>query len=85
MGLRVQISKETEKKFREAAMRRYGYGKGALSNAAEDAFQRWLAITREEPQFRGDPVKAIEGILEEVKIDSVDLQHAAKRLWLKNI
>lgn len=83
MGLRVQLTEETEKKFREAAMRRHGYGKGALSKAAEDAFQKWIASAKEVPQFEGDPVKAIEGILSDVKMGSVELQHSAKRLWLE--
>jgi hypothetical protein len=42
MSLRVQINPKVEEKFREAAMRRFGYGKGALSKAAEEAILKWL-------------------------------------------
>ena len=34
MSLRVQIDTKLERKFREAAMKKYGYTKGALSKAA---------------------------------------------------
>ncbi|MBI5253159.1 MAG: hypothetical protein HY930_01995 [Euryarchaeota archaeon] len=82
-GIRVQLSKRVEKKFRETAMKRFGYGKGALSKAAEEAFQKWLASPREkeEAKFKDDPVKAIEGLLAGVKIESVELQHMARKLW----
>lgn len=35
--LKIKISDEIEKKFREYALKRYGYKKGALSIAAERA------------------------------------------------
>jgi hypothetical protein len=76
MSLRVQLSPNLEQKFREAAMRRFGYGKGALSKAAEEAILKWLSTTEKEPApFEGDPVKAIEGLLKDVNKDSVTLQH----------
>jgi hypothetical protein len=33
--LRFQIKEKLRREFREAAMKRFGYGKGALSKAAE--------------------------------------------------
>jgi hypothetical protein len=42
MGLKVYIEEELEKKFRKLAMEIYGYGKGSLSLAAEDALRRWI-------------------------------------------
>lgn len=81
-GIRIQLPEKLERGFREAAMRRFGYGKGALSKAAEDAFERWLSAT--EKKFKGDPVKAIEGLLKDVEADSVDLQHSAKKHWVKD-
>jgi hypothetical protein len=81
-GLRFQVREELERKFREAAMKRFGYGKGALSRAAEEALQKWLAsISMEEEVFRGDPVKAIDGLLADVNLDSVKLQHLVKKMW----
>jgi hypothetical protein len=90
MSLRVQIDQKLERKFREAAMKRFGYGKGALSKAAEEAIIDWVsAIEKEELSFEGDPVDAIDGLLSDVEIDSVKLQHEAKKIWtlkvLKNV
>jgi hypothetical protein len=90
MSLRVQIDQKLERKFREAAMKRFGYGKGALSKAAEEAIIDWVsAIEKEELSFEGDPVDAIDGLLSDIEIDSVKLQHEAKKIWtlkvLKNV
>jgi predicted DNA-binding protein len=63
-------------------MRRFGYKKGALSKAAEEAIEKWLNSI-EDVKFEGNPVEAIRGILSEVKMNSVELQHLAKKLWFK--
>jgi hypothetical protein len=81
--IKVQVSERTEKRFREVAMKRFGYGKGSLSLAAERAFTRWIA--REEPMDDllsdiDDPIDAIEGVLAHVKKGSVALQHEATRI-----
>ena len=83
--MKVEISEETEKKFRQAAMKRFGYRKGALSSAAEEAFRKWVASVEEVPPFEGDPVKAIEGLLADIDIDSVELQHMIPKLWAEMI
>jgi len=90
MALRVQIHEKLERRFRELAMRRFGYAKGALSRAAEEAIMNWIsAAEKESLSFEGDPVKAIEGLLSDIDIDSVELQHEAKKIWalkvLKNV
>jgi hypothetical protein len=85
MSLRVQINPEVEEKFREAAMKRFGYGKGALNKAAEEAILRWLSTSEKKPTFEGDPVKAIEGLLKDVNIDSVTLQHETQKIWAKKV
>lgn len=79
-SLRVQIKKDLELRFREAAMRKFGYSKGALSRAAEEAIEKWLS-SFEEVKFEGDPVKAIEGLLSDIKASSIELQHLARKLW----
>ncbi|MGD0329656.1 MAG: hypothetical protein ABSB40_04315 [Nitrososphaeria archaeon] len=82
MTLRVQIDKKLEQKFRELAMKRFGYAKGALSKAAEEAFTQWTSMQENEKlSFEGDPVEAIDGLLSDVDIDSVELQHEAKKIW----
>jgi len=86
MSLRVQVNTKLEQKFREAAMRRFGYGKGALSKAAEEAILNWIAsLENETITFEGDPVKAIEGLLKDVKADSVTLQHESQKLWARKV
>lgn len=82
-SLKVQISEETERKFREAAMRRFGYGKGALSLAADRALSEWVDKQRRPEGVDlevSDPVEAIEGLLAHVKKRSVELQHYATKI-----
>lgn len=82
MGLKIQLGKEIEVRFRKAAMKRFGYGKGALSKAAQEAILRWLSeVEKEDFEFKGDPVEAIDGLLRGVDLSSVELQHEAKRIW----
>ncbi len=82
MALRVNVDEDLEIKFREAAMRKFGFTKGALSQAAEEAIRLWLASTS-RVKFEGDPVEAIDGILSDIKMDSVKMQHLASKLWSK--
>jgi len=86
--IKVQLSEETERKFREAAMRRFGYGKGALSLAAEKALSSWIKREREVDNLVaeiGDPVDAIEGLLAHVKRGSVELQHEATKIRARRV
>lgn len=86
MSLRVKIDQKLERRFREAAMRRFGYGKGALSKAAEEAIRRWVStVESEELNFDEDPVEAIDGLLSDIDLDSVDLQHEAIKLWASKV
>ena len=86
MSLRVQIDDKLERKFREKAMKKFGYGKGALSKAAEEAILNWVSTAAEDNvNFEGDPVKAIEGLLKDVNLDSVTLQHEIQKLWAKKV
>jgi len=85
--IKVKVSDETERKFREAAMRTFGYGKGSISAASERAFAEWtgqneMAEIRQMAYEDGikDPIKAIEGILKHVKKSSVELKHDASRI-----
>ena len=41
-ALKVYVSEETAEQFREHAMRKYKYRKGALSRAAEIALKMWV-------------------------------------------
>lgn len=84
-NLKVQVSEYIERKFRELAMRRFGYGKGSLSKAAEEAFAMWISIVEGSLGFNGDPVEAIEGLLAHIKIDSLKLQHEVINLWASRV
>lgn len=86
-GLRIQLPDELEKLFRKMAMIHYGYGRGSLSRAAEEAIRRWVAfqLQAEKKEFEGDPVKAIEGLLADVHVDSVELQHLAGKIWVRKV
>ncbi len=39
--LKVYLSESVNERFRRLAMSVYGYGRGSLSRAAEEAFARW--------------------------------------------
>ena len=40
--IRGVVSEEVEEKFRKLAMRKFGYGKGSLSKALEEALLHWI-------------------------------------------
>ncbi len=84
MVLKIELDKNLERKFRESAMKKYGYIKGSLKKASEDAIKDWLNEDEELPRVK-DPIKLIEGIMSHLrgKYTSVELQHEAKRLWIK--
>ncbi|NAZ14090.1 MAG: hypothetical protein GU359_08125 [Desulfurococcales archaeon] len=84
--IKAKIDKKLELKFRELAMRRYGYSKGAISRAVEDAILKWISLVeKEQISFEGDPIEAIKGILSDVKFDSVELQHMIKDIWISRL
>lgn len=84
--IRVNIDKHIERRFRELAMKKFGYGKGALSKAAEEAILRWInSVDNEEIVFEEDPVEAIDGLLSDIDIGSVELQHKAIGIWIDNL
>ena len=86
MVLKVNIDEKLELRFKELAMKKFGYSKGALSRALEEAIIKWISDTEsEECVFEGDPVEAIDGLLAEIDIDSVELQHRIKDIWVSRI
>lgn len=84
--LRAGIDEGLERRFRELAMKRFGYMKDSISRAAEEAILNWISMVEgEDLEFEGDPVEVIDGILSDVKIDSVELQHKVKDIWLLRV
>jgi len=87
-GLKVYIDEKLEKRFRKIAMEVYGYGRGSISKAVEDAMRKWLLeheVMLSEIEMPDDPVRAIRGMLKHVKKSGVELQHEARTLRVKKI
>ncbi|MGD0729530.1 MAG: nucleotidyltransferase domain-containing protein [Candidatus Micrarchaeaceae archaeon] len=40
---KIYFSDETDKRLREKAMKKFGYGRGSISNAVEEAVSQWLS------------------------------------------
>jgi len=81
--LKVYLPEELEKRFRKLSMSVYGYGRGSLSKAAEEALRRWcLEMEEVAPAIEEarDPVEAIRGLLKGVGKSAVELQHEARKL-----
>lgn len=85
MVLKLEFEKEFEQKFRELAMRKYGFSKGALSKASKEALKIWIKSEEKPLPKLKDPFKNIRGCMKELKgkYTSVELQHEAKNLWPK--
>lgn len=80
--LRIYLSEELDRKFRKASMEEYGYSRGSLSRAAEEAVRSWIR-TREgnaSTSAPDEPVKCLRGLLANVKKKSVALQHESARI-----
>ena len=59
---KIYISDELDAQLRAAAMRRFGYGRGSISKAAEEAVTQWLA---REDAVRG----VVEALVQKAKGD----------------
>lgn len=69
--IKVEVDDALAKKFRKKAMETYGYKKGAMKRALEEAMRRYVSSTKVDwKQFRGT-LKS--------ELNSVELQHAAWR------
>ncbi len=80
--IKAKIDSRLELRFRELAMRKFGYSKGAISRAVEEAILRWISLAEEGSiSFEGDPVEVIDGILSDINMGSVELQHMIKDIW----
>ena len=85
MVLKVELEKELEHKFREAAMSKFGHSKGSIKKASQEALSSWIMQQSTKLPKLEDPFKLVEGILSHVKgkKTSVQLQHEATKLWAK--
>ncbi|MFQ5531805.1 MAG: hypothetical protein ACE5ES_04280 [Candidatus Nanoarchaeia archaeon] len=83
MTLKVDFNEEFERKFRELAMRKYGFSKGSIKKASKEAIKLWIKGENEDLPEIKDSIGSIRGIIKNVKNNSVGLQHEASRLWIK--
>jgi hypothetical protein len=84
--IKAKIDSKLELRFRELAMRKFGYSKGAISRAVEEAILRWISSAEEGSiSFEGDPVEVIDGILSDINISSVELQHMIRDIWASTV
>jgi len=85
MVLKFEFEGELENKFRETAMKKFGYAKGSLQKASKEALSDWVHQQSTKIPKVEDPFKLVEGILSHLKgkKTSVQLQHEAVNLWTK--
>lgn len=85
MVLKVDFGNELELKFREMAMKKYGFSKGALQKASKNAIEQWLKTEERMPSTIENPLSKLKGVLKHLKgkYTSVELQHEAVKLWAK--
>lgn len=80
--LKIRIPDELERKFRETAMKLYGFKKGSLSVAAEKAISAWLSQVMELAEAVATQSRrymAYYLMLSHVRKSGVELQHEAGR------
>ena len=93
--LKVKIEDGTEEAFRRAAMHEFGFQKGSISIAANQALSQWakrhedLDMLRKTAKKIKDPVEAMTGMIKGIKIDSVKLKHDVSKerseRWKKHV
>jgi hypothetical protein len=79
--LRIYLPDELERKFRKTSMENYGYSRGSLSKAAQEALRSWVGAREGATavEVPSEPVKSLRGLLRNVKKGSVELQHESAR------
>lgn len=61
------VPDDIEKRFRKKAMEKFGYGKGAISKALEEALRRWIEVEGPKDEERVNNA-AYEAMREEVEM-----------------
>ena len=83
MAIKINLDDKKEKIFRERAMNKFGYKKGALSKALEEAVDMWLLAENNQLPRVNNPTQELEGLLSGIEESSVELQHLGSNLFLK--
>ncbi|MAH07306.1 hypothetical protein CMI38_03600 [Candidatus Pacearchaeota archaeon] len=84
MVLKIEFNEEFERRFRELAMRKFGFLKGSIKKASEEALSEWMRYEGEGTPKINDPINAIRGLLKDSlgEQSSVEMQHD-KSEWFK--
>lgn len=67
----VRLDKEEEETFRKKAMERFGYEKGAIKKALQEAIHDWGHKTGKPVK---NPVIQLRGMFKDIKESSIQLQ-----------
>jgi 16S rRNA C1402 N4-methylase RsmH len=66
-------------------MKRFRYKEGNSQNLKREINEKLAkSLENENSASEKDPVEAIDGILADLDIDSVKLQHKARELWVSS-
>ncbi len=71
--IKVEVDETLARKFRKRAMERYGYKKGAMKKAVEEAMRKFSMLGKAD-------WASLRGVLSKRGVGSVDLQHS---IWSK--
>ena len=86
--VKIYLPDELKKEFKKRSMETFGYGRGSISKAAEQAIRMWTSeketVGREHPEETENSVHILRGMLKGEKESSVELQHKARKLRAKN-
>ena len=81
--LKIYLPEDLKREFKKRSMEAFGYGRGSISRAAEEAIQRWTSeretLVQEIPPSE-DSVRVLRGMLRDVEESSVELQHEAGKI-----
>ena len=84
MVLKLEFTPQFEERIKEQAMRKYGFSRGSIKKASEEAFKRWLKEQEQiDVPMKRDPFKTLRGSMSHLKgkYTSVQLQHESVKLW----
>lgn len=83
MSIMVNLDYELEQRFRSNAMKKFGYGKGAITEAVEEAFGLWVSSV-DKTDIKEVPLESLIGLMSHVKNKTgVEIQHEAKDLFVQ--
>ncbi len=81
--IRAQMPKEKATQFRMKAMETFGYNKGAISKAINAAIEHWIQHPAKIEKKEKPNWDVLTGVLKDINMPSVELQHAAFTYYLK--